>query len=125
MILLFGAKRLPQVTKTLGRVIGEYQRAKTTIQEEVTKSTKIFTEPPKFDRMTSTTYRGETTSSGGTNVEASTGTAKAEAANTEISTPVVTEREKLESIAKALEIEPRGKSTDELRHLIASKINQQ
>ncbi|MEM3085019.1 MAG: hypothetical protein QXP61_08020, partial [Nitrososphaerales archaeon] len=40
-----------------------------------------------------------------------------------INGPVASEREKLEAIAKALEINVQGKTDDELRHLISDKIN--
>lgn len=117
MFLLFGAKKLPGVSKTLGRVIGEYQRAKNTIQDEITKTTKLVTEPPiKLDGTTSTL---STNPARAVNTEV-----KAEVTtNAETSGPVVSEREKLEIVAKTLEIEPRGKSTEELRQLISSKMN--
>ena len=128
LFLLFGAKKLPQVSKTLGRVMGEYNRAKNTIQEEMTQATKPFTTPPKFDTTTRIPTRVEAaTSTEETKTEAATDTTpKAETTTSTTNTgPVGSEREKLEIIAKTLEIEPRGKSTDELRQLIASKMNQQ
>lgn len=124
MFLLFGAKKLPEVSKSLGRVFGEYQRAKSTIQEEVTKYTRVAnTSPFKLDGTTSTQ---STTMSGatgmGSKVEATTTTTTT--INNGITGPVVSEREKLETIARTLEIEPRGKSTEELKQLISSKMNQ-
>jgi sec-independent protein translocase protein TatA len=118
VFLLFGAKRLPQVSKSLGRVMGEYQRARNTVQEEIAKAQRTFTTPPlKLD----TTTNPESTKLGGT----TSTEVKAEAApNTGITGPVVSEREKLEIVARTLEIEPRGKSTEELRQLISSKMNQ-
>ncbi len=137
LFLLFGAKRLPQVSKSLGRVIGEYNRAKSTIQDEITNATKPFTTQSKFDTTTPRLpTRQETRSVGETKTEAKTETTdttvKAETSTTPSTTttdptmtsPVVSEREKLEVIARTLEIEPRGKSTDELKQLIASKMNQ-
>ncbi|MGH9923004.1 MAG: Sec-independent protein translocase subunit TatA/TatB [Nitrososphaerales archaeon] len=134
LFLLFGAKRLPQVSKSLGRVIGEYNRAKNTIQDEITNATKPFTTPPKFDTTaTRLPTRQETRNPAETKAEVTTDTpVKAETnptpstttTDTTITSPVVSEREKLEVIARTLEIEPRGKSTDELKQLIASKMNQ-
>lgn len=118
MFLLFGAKKLPEVSRSLGRVMGEYQRAKNTIQDEMARATKAVNTPPfKLD---------ETASTQSTNVKGTTNTdVKTEGTtNTGISGPVVTEREKLETIARTLEIELRGKSTEELRQLISSKMNQ-
>lgn len=133
LFLLFGAKKMPEVSKTLGRVIGQYQRAKNTIQEEITNSVKPFTTPPKFDMTsrtaattTTTPKTEEQTSAEGTNADAAANTVpKPETVpDANLSGPVVTEREKLEIIARTLDIEPRGKSTDELRQLISSKMNQ-
>ena len=138
LFLLFGAKKLPQVSKSLGRVIGEYNRAKNTIQDEITNATKPFTTQPKFDTTTPRLPTRQETRSVGetkteTKTEATTDTAvKAEtstpsatsATDSTMTSPVVSEREKLEVIARTLEIEPRGKSTDELKQLIASKMNQ-
>jgi len=108
MILLLGAKRLPQFSRALGKVLGEYQRARSTIEEEITKAGKTMNAPiTKMDTLMSmqTTKTDETT------------TMKEDS-------PVVTEREKFEAIARALEIEPSGKSTEELKQLISSKMNQ-
>jgi sec-independent protein translocase protein TatA len=134
LFLLFGAKKLPQVSRSLGRVIGEYNRAKNTIQEEITQATKPFTTPPKFDSTPRLPTRQEVkTNTGEIKTEAATDTAvKAETsttpstANTDATntSPAVSEREKLEVIARTLDIEPRGKSTDELKQLIANKMNQ-
>jgi len=108
MILVLGAKRLPQFSRTLGKVIGEYQRARSTIEGEITKVGKTMNTPiTKMD----TIMNMPTTKSEG-------------AASTPDGGTVVTEREKFEAIARALEIEPSGKSTDELKQLISSKINQ-
>ena len=117
MFLLFGNKKLPQVSRTLGKLIGEYQRAKNTIQEEITKASRTMSTPIKLDGKTSTSVA---------NVDGAASTAgKVDGAtNTAITGPVGSEREKLEIIARTLEIEPRGKSTEELRQLISSKMNQ-
>lgn len=114
LFLLFGSKKLPQVSRGLGKVIGEYQRAKNEIQEEITKASRTMNNPIKLDGTTSTTKAGATTNT----TKADENSSKA------INSPVGSEREKLEIIARTLEIEPRGKSTEELRQLISSKMNQ-
>ncbi|MFY3739668.1 MAG: sec-independent protein translocase protein TatA [Candidatus Nitrosomirales archaeon] len=137
LFLLFGAKRLPQVSKSLGRVIGEYNRAKNTIQDEITNATKPFTTQSKFDTTTprlptrqetrsvgETKTETKTEATTDTTVKAETSTTPSTTTDTTITSPVVSEREKLEVIARTLDIEPRGKSTDELKQLIASKMNQ-
>lgn len=118
LFLLFGTKKLPEASKTLGRVLGEYQKAKNTIQDELTKTTKMVTTPPiKLDGTTSTASASP--------ARAVTTEVKADiTTDAETSGPVVSEREKLEIVAKALEIEPRGKSTEELKQLISSKMNE-
>ena len=142
LFLLFGAKRLPQVSKSLGRVIGEYNRAKNTIQDEITNATKPFTTQSKFDTTTprlptrqetrsvgeaktETKTETKTEATADTTVKAETSTAQSTTTtDPTMTSPVVSEREKLEVIARTLDIEPRGKSTDELKQLIASKMNQ-
>lgn len=44
--------------------------------------------------------------------------------NLDVSGPVQNERQKLETIAKSLGIDPVGKSTEDLRYTISSKIGQ-
>lgn len=123
LFLLFGSKKLPQVSKGLGRVIGEYQRAKNEIQEEITRASKTINNPIKLDGNTSTTKADGTTNPAKADEITSTTKTNGNSSET-INSPVASEREKLEIIARTLEIEPRGKSTEELRQLISSKMNQ-
>ena len=123
LFLLFGSKKLPQVSTGLGKIIGEYQRAKNEIQEEITKASRTMNNPIKLDGTTNTTKADG--NSNATKADEFTNTIKTdENSNATINSPVGSEREKLEIIAKTLEIEPRGKSTEELRQLISNKINQ-
>lgn len=124
IFLLFGSKKLPQVSRALGKVIGEYQRAKNEIQEEIARASKTVNNPIKLDGTRSTTKVDGTVSA--TKADGTTSTATKAVGNPSEATnsPVGSEREKLEIIARTLEIEPRGKSTEELRQLISSKMNQ-
>ena len=123
LFLLFGSKKLPQVSRGLGKIIGEYQRAKNEIQEEITRASRIANNPIKLDGTTNTTKADG--NSNATKADEFTNTIKTdENSNATINSPVASEREKLEIIAKTLEIEPRGKSTEELRQLISNKMNQ-
>jgi len=107
MILLLGTKRLPEFSRTLGKVLGEYNKARNTIEEEIRNGGKAANAPViKMDTLTSMPTEK-----------------KDEPTTTNDNSPVVTEREKFEAIARALEIEPAGKSTEELKQLISSKIN--
>jgi sec-independent protein translocase protein TatA len=86
LIVLLGTNRLPEVSRKLGRVVGEYTKAKNDIQKQ-------------FQDFSNS--------------------------NLEISGPVKDEREKLEVIAKSFGINSVGKTTDELKEIIASKIGKQ
>ena len=85
LIVLLGTNRLPEVTKKLGKAVGEYKKAKNDMQNQL----KDFTNT-----------------------------------NLDILGPVENERRKLDTIAKSLGVEPVGKTTDELKEIISSKIGQ-
>ena len=93
LVLLFGTKRLPQLSRTLGRAIGEYEKAKQTFRNEMQEAA----EEAKRD-------------AGMSNLPRITG-------------PVATEREKLATIAQSLGIDPAGKTEEELRALISQRMN--
>ena len=86
IIVLLGTNRLPEVTKKIGKVVGEYNKAKKDVQNQ-------------FNDLTNT--------------------------NLDITSPVVDEKQKLDTIAKSLNIDSSNKSDDELRDLISSKIGKQ
>jgi len=83
LIVLLGTNRLPEVTKKIGKVVGEYNKAKNDVQSQF----KDFTN-----------------------------------SNLDISGPVESERQKLETIAKSLGIDSSKKTDEQLRELISSKI---
>ncbi|MEM3006539.1 MAG: twin-arginine translocase TatA/TatE family subunit [Candidatus Nitrosotenuis sp.] len=85
LLALLGTNRLPDVTKKLGRAVGEYNKTKNEIQNQL---------------------------------------AGAMNTNLNITTPVQNERQKLEFIAKSLDIDFAGKTTDELKKIIASKMSE-
>jgi sec-independent protein translocase protein TatA len=93
LVLLFGTKRLPQLSRTLGRAMGEYEKAKQTFRNEMQEAA----EEAKRD-------------AGMSNLPHITG-------------PVATEREKLATIAQSLGIDPEGKTEAELRALISQRMN--
>jgi len=114
--LLFGNKKVPEVGRKLGKLMAQYEKTKRAIQEEMTRASSEVTASVKFDGKTSTIAKVDGTPNTASKVDGSSSTTS--------STPVGSEREKLEIIAKTLEIDPRGKSTDELKQLISSKMNQ-
>jgi sec-independent protein translocase protein TatA len=86
LLALLGTNKLPEVTKKLGRAVGEYNRTKTEIQSQLS------------------------------------GVAST---NLNITAPVQNERQKLEFIAKSLGVDFAGKTDDELKKLIATKMSTQ
>ena len=85
IVLFLGTKRLPDASRKIGKIIGEYNKTKNMVQNELQKTTASY--------------------------------------NLSIHGPVETERQKLETIAKSLEIDFSNKTDDELKNLIASKMN--
>lgn len=85
LLALLGTNRLPDVTKKLGRAVGEYNKTKNEIQSKL---------------------------------------AGAMNTNLNITAPVQNERQKLEFIAKSLGIDFAGKTTEELKKIISSKMSE-
>ena len=84
IILFFGSKNLPTFSKTIGRAMAEYQKAKSGIEKEMSL-TNIPVIGPKIS-------------------------------------PISSEREKLEIIAKSLGIEYQNLSDDTLRDTVSRKM---
>lgn len=84
LIALLGTNRLPEVTKKIGRAVGEYNKTKNEIQNRLNDTFST---------------------------------------NLNVTSPVQNERQKLEFIAKSLGVEFVGKTDDELRKVIASKMS--
>jgi sec-independent protein translocase protein TatA len=91
LFLLFGTKKVPQVSRTVGKAIGEYQKAQELLHKEMENATKHI-DDRKMHFMGS------------------------------INRPVATEREKLETIARSLNIDCIGKTDDEIRSLISRSM---
>ena len=95
LFLLFGTKKVPQISKTVGKAMGEYQRAEELLRKEIENATSATTslEDNKMHFM-----------------------------GTSIDGPVASEHEKLETIAQSLNIDYLGKTDDEIRLLISKRI---
>jgi sec-independent protein translocase protein TatA len=93
LVLIFGTKRLPQVSRTLGKAMGEYEKARQQFRLEVQDATEQTRRDIGFSKIP------------------------------RITGPVATEREKLEMIATSLGIDHAGKSDEELRSLISQRMN--
>ena len=92
LFLLFGSKKLPALTRTLGKATGEYEKARDLFRRELehtTKGTDTWNSVPMGPRITS---------------------------------PVISERKKLEEIANTIGIDHVGKTDHELRTSISEKM---
>ena len=92
LFLLFGSKKLPIVSRTLGKTVWEYEKARELFRKEIENATRITDEPTKY-------FVGP-----------------------KIAAPVSSEREKLEHIAISLGINHLGKTDEELRRLISNRM---
>lgn len=91
VFLLFGAKKIPELMRSLGRAQGEYQHAKKEFEKEVRSTESAKATASAASPTTATTYTPET------------------------------DLDKAQAKAKELGIEPDGKSLDELNKEIAAK----
>ena len=87
IVLFLGSKRLPELSRKIGRAVGEYNKTKNMVQNELQNATTGY--------------------------------------DINVQGPVQTERQKLEMIAKSLNIDFLNKNDDELRNIIASKMGKQ
>ena len=53
ILLLFGAKKLPDLARGLGQGMREFKKAATDIQEEIQSSTDVNTPPKKVEEANS------------------------------------------------------------------------
>jgi sec-independent protein translocase protein TatA len=98
IFLLFGSKKLPDMTRNIGRAIGEYNNTKQSLLKEVNK-VKVNNFSVDNNNNKKNLYFGKI-----------------------IHGPVLTEREKLEKIAMSLNIEYGDKSDEQLRLIILDKM---
>lgn len=96
LFLLFGTKKVPQVSRSVGKAIGEYQKAQELLRKEIENATTAPVEDNKMHLM-------------GTRAG--------------INGPVASEHEKLQTIARSLNIDYLGKTDDEIRSLISRSIH--
>lgn len=92
--------KITSITKTLGKVVGEYEKAKNTLLNEKNNLLQQTT--------TTTSLNQQQQKYSGPNIQR----------------PVSSEREKLEIIAKSLNIDIENKSDDDSRNLISSRLKE-
>ena len=94
LFLIFGTKKTPQISKTIGKAIGEYQKAQEILRKEIQDATSGTVSATKDLHLM----------------------------NPRINGPVASEHEKLQTIAKSLGIDYEGKNDDEIRMSITNKL---
>ena len=92
--------KITSITKTLGKVVGEYEKAKNNLLNEKNNLLQQTT--------TTTSLNQQQQKYSGPNIQR----------------PVSSEREKLEIIAKSLNIDIENKSDDDSRNLISSRLKE-
>jgi sec-independent protein translocase protein TatA len=92
LFLLFGSNKLPALTRTLGKATGEYEKAKDLFRRELEPTTRAAH------------------------------TWNSVPMGPRITSPVISERKKLEEIANTIGIDHVGKTDDELRTSISEKM---
>lgn len=96
LVLLFGTKKLPQFSRSVGKAIGEFEKARETFRKEMEEA--------------SAPVKGLAANGPISRIPRITG-------------PVSTERQKLETLADSLGIKDReGLTDDELRTLISKRL---
>src|ERR671913_684292 len=97
IIIFIFPKKIGSISKTIGKFVGEYEKAKGKIMEQK----NMFVADTSVTTANSHIYKGP-----------------------EIQRPISSEREKLDIIAKSLNINSDGMVDDELRNLISSKMKE-
>jgi sec-independent protein translocase protein TatA len=97
IIIFIFPKKIGSVSKTIGKFVGEYEKAKGKIMDQK----NMFVSDTSVTAANKHIYKGP-----------------------EIQRPISSEREKLEIIAKSLNINSDNMIDDELRNLISSKLKE-
>jgi sec-independent protein translocase protein TatA len=93
IIIIFVPSKITGISKTIGRFIGEYEKTKNSLLNE---KNNLLQQQKSIDDLS---YKGPY-----------------------VQRPVSSDREKLEMIAKSLNLDIENKSDDELRNLISSNL---
>jgi sec-independent protein translocase protein TatA len=63
LILLFGAKKLPELAKGLGQAIREFSKAKDDISDDITREAPLPLETPNVEKTSGDSYAHNSSSS--------------------------------------------------------------
>ena len=103
IIIILVPTKITSITKTLGKVVGEYEKAKTNLLNE--KNGLMQQTTPSLNQQQQQQQQQKYS-------------------GPDIQRPVSSEREKLEIIARSLNIDIENKSDDDSRNLISSKLKE-
>ena len=103
IIIILVPTKITSITKTLGKVVGEYEKAKT----------NLLNEKNGFMQQTTPSLKQQQQQQ-----------QQQKYSGPDIQRPVSSEREKLEIIARSLNIDIENKSDDDSRNLISSKLKE-
>ena len=98
IFLIFGSKKLPDISRQIGKVVAEYNRTKETLSKEISDVSNFDSQNKKADNS------------------------KYLKIGKIIEGPLSSEREKLERIAKSLNIDFTNKTDEELRLIINKRM---
>ncbi len=107
VLLLFGAKKIPELARSIGKARAEFTRGQTMVEKEIREAERMDTEEEAKRKREEVKKKAEEASSEGSE--------EAEDAATD---------QELVKAAVALGIDPKGKNEEELRILIKYKMEQ-
>ncbi len=107
VLLLFGAKKIPELARSIGKARAEFTRGQTMVEKEIREAERTDTEEEAKRKREEAKQKAEEASSEGSE--------EAEDADTD---------QELVKAAVALGIDPKGKTEEELRVLIKYKMEQ-
>ncbi len=107
VLLLFGAKKIPELARSIGKARAEFTRGQAMVEKEIREAERTDTEEEAKRKREEVKQKAEEASSEGS----------------EVAEDAATDPE-LVKAAEALGIDPKGKTEEELRVLIKYKMEQ-
>ena len=107
VLLLFGAKKIPELARSIGKARAEFTRGQTMVEKEIREAERMDTEEEAKRKREEAKKKAEDASS----------------EDSEEAEDAATDQE-LVKAAVALGIDPKGKNEEELRVLIKYKMEQ-
>ncbi len=111
VLLLFGAKKIPEFARNLGKARAEFQRGSMMVEKEIREAEKIDRVDRENEERDRAVREAETTKAD-------------DAAEDEADEDEEEGDAELHKAAKGLGIDPKGKTDDELKILIKHKVDE-